>query len=46
MMLPVLVSAIAHDWVLQEHGFPEDEFKAALFSHKIYEDESVAMHMQ
>jgi hypothetical protein len=46
MMLPVLISAIAHDWVLKEHNFKEDDFKAALFHHKIYEDEGVAMHMQ
>lgn len=38
MMMPVLISAIAHDWVYKEHGYTEDEFKAALFEHKIYED--------
>ena len=31
MMMPVIISAIAHDWVYKEHGFPEEEFKAALF---------------
>jgi len=46
MMIPVLVSAIAHDWVFKNHGFTEDQFKAALFHHKIYEDPDVAMHMQ
>jgi hypothetical protein len=46
MMMPVLISAIAHDWVYKEHGFPEESFKAALFEHKIYEDPSVGMHMQ
>ena len=46
LMMPVLISAIAHDWVYKEHGIPEEEFKAALFDHKIYEDPSVAMHMQ
>lgn len=46
MMMPVLISAIAHDWVFKNHGFTEDQFKAALFSHKIYEDPDVAMHMQ
>ena len=46
MMIPVLVSAIAHDWVFKNHGFTEDQFKAALFEHKIYEDPDVAMHMQ
>lgn len=38
MLLPVLISAMAHDWVLKNHGFTEDQFKAALFTHKIYED--------
>lgn len=46
MMIPVLVSAIAHDWVFKHHGFTEEQFKAALFQHKIYEDPEVAMHMQ
>lgn len=46
MMMPVLISAIAHDWVFKHHGFTEDQFKAALFHHKIYEDPEVAMHMQ
>ena len=46
MLMPVLISAIAHDWVLKNHGFTEDEFKAALFTHKIYEDPSVSEHMQ
>ncbi len=46
MMIPVIISAIAHDWVFLKHGYPEESFKAALFEHKIYEDESVAMHMQ
>jgi len=46
MMMPVLISAIAHDWVYKEHGYSEEEFKAALFEHKIYEDPSVSYHMQ
>ena len=46
MLMPVLISAIAHDWVLKNHGFTEDEFKAALFTHKIYEDPQVSEHMQ
>jgi hypothetical protein len=46
MMMPVLISAIAHDWVYKEHGFNEESFKAALFEHKIYEDPQVGMHMQ
>ena len=46
MMMPVIISSIAHDWVFTEHKYNEDQFKAALFLHKIYEDPSVAMHMQ
>ena len=46
MMMPVIISAIAHDWVYKEHKHPEEEFKAALFEYKIYEDPSVGMHMQ
>ena len=46
MLMPVLISAIAHDWVLVNHGYTEEEFKAALFQHKIYEDPSVSEHMQ
>ena len=46
MIMPVLISAIAHDWVFKNHGWTEEQFKAALFEHKIYEDPSVAQHMQ
>jgi hypothetical protein len=31
MMMPVLISCIAHDWVKVQHSFSEEEFKAALF---------------
>ena len=41
-MMPVIISAIAHDWVFKNHGYTEDGFKSALFTHKIYEDPSVA----
>jgi len=44
--MPVLISAIAHDWVYKNHNWKEDSFKAALFEHKIYEDRKVAEHMQ
>jgi len=45
MLMPVLISALAHDWVYKNHNWTEDEFKAALFAHKIYEDAKVAEHM-
>jgi hypothetical protein len=38
MMMPVLISAIAHDWVYVKHGFSEDQFKSALYTHRIYEN--------
>ena len=46
MIMPVLISALAHDWVYKNHSWTEDQFKAALFEHKIYEDPNVAQHMQ
>lgn len=46
MIMPVLISAIAHDWVFKNHKWTEDQFKAALFEHKVYEDQAVAQHMQ
>ena len=46
MIMPVLISAIAHDWVFKNHQWTEEQFKAALFEHKIYEDPNVAQHMQ
>jgi hypothetical protein len=46
MIMPVLISAIAHDWVYKNHTWKEEDFKAALFEHKIYEDPTVAQHMQ
>jgi hypothetical protein len=46
MLMPVLISAIAHDWVAKNHSYSEEHFKGALFQHKIYEDPNIAMHMQ
>jgi hypothetical protein len=46
MLMPVLISAIAHDWVKVHHGYSEDEFKSALFKFKIYENPAVSEHMQ
>ena len=46
MLMPVLISSIAHDWVKVNHNIDEDDFKAALFCHKIYEDPEVSQHMQ
>ena len=45
MLISLVISSIAHDWIYKNHGFTEDEFKSALFAHKVYEDPSVAMQM-
>lgn len=44
--MPVLVSAMAHDWVFKTHNITEDGFKAALFAYKIYEDPTISQFMQ
>jgi hypothetical protein len=41
MIAPVLISAIAHDWVFVNHNFTEEDFKSALFTHKIYENPEI-----
>jgi len=46
MIMPVLISAIAHDWVKVNHQYDEESFKAALFKFKIYENPEVSAHMQ
>lgn len=46
MLMPVLISAIAHDWVKVHNGYTEDQFKSALFKFKIYENPEVSEHMQ
>jgi hypothetical protein len=46
MLMPLLVSAVGHDWVLQNHKFREDQFKAALFEYKIIEDPIVGKELE
>ncbi len=46
MIAPVLISAIAHDWVFVNHNYTEEDFKSALFTHKIYENPEIGQHMQ
>lgn len=46
MMVPIMISCIAHDWVNINHKFTEEEFKAALFQHKIYENPEISNLMQ
>lgn len=46
MMMPVVISCIAHDWVKKNHGIDEETFKSGLFTHKIYENAKVAEQMQ
>lgn len=42
MIMPLLISSLAHDWVYSNHKWTEEQFKAALFTHKIYEDPEIA----
>lgn len=42
MMAPIMISCIAHDWIFKNHQFVEEDFKAALFKHKIYENPEIA----
>lgn len=46
MMVPIMISCIAHDWVKINHKYTEEEFKAALFQHKIYENPEISNLMQ
>lgn len=46
MIMPLLISSLAHDWVYANHKWTEEQFKASLFHHKIYEDPQIAQHMQ
>ena len=48
MMMPVLIASLAHDWVKRnsKQHYNEEEFQAALFHHRIYENPDVSQHMQ
>ena len=46
MMVPIMISCIAHDWVSINHKYTEEQFKAALFQHKIYENPEISNLMQ
>merc|ERR1719389_54180 len=46
MMVPIMISCIAHDWVFIQHKYSEEQFKAALFQHKIYENPEISNLMQ
>jgi hypothetical protein len=46
MLLPVVVSSLAHDYLLKHHSVQEEDFKGALIKHKIYQDQEVAVYMQ
>ena len=45
LMISILVSSLAADWVFKEHGHSQDQFKSAIFSHKVYESIEVAKMM-
>ena len=46
MTMPLLVSALGHDWVFKNHNHPEDAFKAALFEYKIIEDPNIGAKLE
>lgn len=46
MIMPLLISAIGHDWVYKHHKWNESQFKAALFHHKVIEDPSIAQKLE
>ena len=45
LILPILISSLAADWVYKEHNFTQDQFKSALFAHKVYEDTEITRLM-
>ena len=46
MMMPLLISAIAHDYTFKKYKHNEEHLKAALFEHKIYEDPKMAQRLE
>jgi hypothetical protein len=46
MIMPVLISSMAFDWVKLNHQISEEELKSALFIYKVYENPLVSEHMQ
>ena len=38
MLMPVLISSLAHDYVKVAYNLYEEEFKAAVFAHRIHEN--------
>ena len=45
-VVPVLITALAHDWIAKEHSWTEEEFNAALFKHKINEEREILVYLQ
>ena len=46
MLMPVLISSLAHDFVKVQYNYFEEDFKAAVFAHRIHENLVIAEHMQ
>jgi hypothetical protein len=46
MLVPVLISKFAHDFVTINYEYAEEVFRAALFKHKVFENSDIANHMQ
>lgn len=45
-LTPVVISWLSHDYILKEYKYNEEVFKAAMFKHKVFEDQDLAMYMQ
>lgn len=45
-LTPVVISCLSHDYILKEYNFNEEVFKAAMFKHKVFEDQDLALYMQ
>jgi hypothetical protein len=46
MIMPVLISSMAFDWVKLNHQISEEELKSALFVYRVYENPTVSEQMQ
>lgn len=45
-LTPVVISWLSHDYIMKEYKYNEEVFKAAMFKHKVFEDQDLAIYMQ
>lgn len=46
MLIPVVISCLSHDYITKNHTYTESAFKAAMYKHKVFEDQDLMMYMQ